>query len=100
MVLAQSNHMLQNQSWCLLAVVLFAMAETSVSFAIESTDVLPAGIRSLSVQIGSVSGLNQQYTSSGELKLLSDVNSTELNAQTLQRIEPAVNNLVQVLNDF
>lgn len=92
--------MFKNRLWSLLTPLLFILTASPVSFAIESTEVLPQGIRSLSVQLGTVSGLNQQYTSSGELKLLSDVNSTELNAQTLQRIEPAVNNLVSVLNSF
>lgn len=68
--------------------------------AIESTDVLPEGINSLSLKWGYIQGLNQLYDGSGSLHYLGDVNSVEFDVATLVNINPQVQNLVNILNQF
>lgn len=68
--------------------------------AISTPDVLPPGIRSLSLKMGTIGGLDQYYTNSGEVRYRSDINSVELDAQALTAINPEVQSLVTVLNQF
>lgn len=68
--------------------------------ALDSSDVLPSHINSPSVRIGSITGIGQKYTSSGSLMSLTDVNSITFDSKKLVSIEPRVQQLIAVLNQF
>jgi hypothetical protein len=78
-----------------LLMVLSPMAQ-----ALDSSDVLPSHVDSPSVRIGYVSGIGQKYTSNGSLMSLTDVNSMTFDAKKLVAIEPRVQQLISVLNQF
>jgi hypothetical protein len=68
--------------------------------ALDSSDVLPAHIDSPSLRAGYISGIGQRYTSNGALMSLTDVNSQTFDAKKLVSIEPRVQQLISVLNQF
>jgi hypothetical protein len=68
--------------------------------ALDSSDVLPAHINSPSVRIGYISGIGQRYTGNGSLMSLTDANSITFDAKKLVSIEPRVQQLIAVLNQF
>ncbi len=68
--------------------------------ALDSSDVLPAHIDSPSVRTGYISGIGQRYTSNGSLMSLTDANSQTFDAKKLVSIEPRVQQLISVLNQF
>jgi hypothetical protein len=68
--------------------------------ALDSSDVLPAHINSPSVRIGYVSGIGERFTSNGSLMSLTDVNSLTFDSKKLTTIEPRVQQLISVLNQF
>jgi len=78
---------------------LFAAAALPAQ-ALDSSDVLPAHINSPSVRIGYISGIGQKYTSDGSLMSLTDVNSITFDSKKLISIEPRVQQLISVLNQF
>ncbi len=70
------------------------------AFALDSSDVLPSHINSPSVRIGYISGIGQKYTNNGSLMSLTDVNSITFDSKKLVSIEPRVQQLISVLNQF
>jgi hypothetical protein len=70
------------------------------SHAIDNTDVLPRNINRASIKIGNITGLNEYYTSSGELKYLTDINAVELNAASLSGLDARAQMTIDALNDF
>lgn len=87
--------------FCALLLSIFLTGgHLSSAWAIDTADVLPLGIRSLSVKAGTLMGLNELYTNAGELAYLSTVNSVELNAETLSQFDARVEDLERVLNSF
>ena len=64
------------------------------------TEVLPEGINSPIFKFGTVQGLNQRYTDSGELWRLGDLRAIEFNAPTLAKINPQAQMLINALNRF
>lgn len=68
--------------------------------ALDSSDVLPAHINSPSVRIGYISGIGEKYTSNGSLMSLTDVNSITFDSKKLLSVEPRVQQLISVLNQF
>lgn len=77
-----------------------ALTTSLAALAIDTTTVLPAGIRSAIVKAGSYNGLNEYYSESGNLKYLSDINSFELSIENLAAINSEVNTLRQILNEY
>lgn len=84
----------------LVFITLMSMVGVRSVWAFDTPEVLPKGIRSAALKVGAMSGLNEYYTSSGELKYLHDIHSVELDSQTLVQNEPSVADLMQVLNQF
>ena len=72
----------------------------SLAFAMDSTDVLPLKVNSPAIRLGRVEGIGQRYDSRGQLASLNDLNSVEFDAHQVSKIEPHVNELVRVLNQF
>lgn len=70
------------------------------SLASASTSVLPANIDSPSFRYGTISGIENKYTSRGTLMSLGDLNSLELDAKNLVQIEPEAKQLISALNSF
>ena len=68
--------------------------------ALDSSDVLPSHINSPSVRVGYISGIGQRYVSNGSLESLTDSNSQTFDAKKLVSIEPRVQQLISVLNQF
>ncbi len=68
--------------------------------AMDSADVLPVGINSPALRTGTVSGVDQKFTSDGQLVTLGDYHSVVFDSQALQQAEPRVQQLVNVLNQF
>lgn len=52
------------------------------------------------MRFGVISGLDESYTSNGELMSVSDLRSVEFNARTLTQIDSQVTQLISVLNQF
>ena len=71
-----------------------------LGWAIETAEVLPKGVRNLRLQMGQVGGLNQQYSESGQLQNLADLNTISLDVSTLTTIDASVTELVNILNQF
>jgi hypothetical protein len=86
--------------YALLVSIYLTGGHLSPAWAVDTADVLPAGIRSLSIKAGTLMGLNELYTNAGELAYLSTVNSVELNADTLSQFDSRVEDLERVLNSF
>ncbi len=72
----------------------------SSSQAMDSADVLPRGIYSPSIRIGSVSGIGQEYGSDGALQSLGDIHTMTFDAKKLISLQPQVAQLVSALNQF
>lgn len=93
-----------NPSVRITAVFLFTLMllllSTGPVRAMDSADILPPKINSPQIRMGVVSGIGQKYTSSGDLVTLSDYNSIEFDSRTLVKIEPQVQQLVNVLNQY
>ncbi len=68
--------------------------------AMDSTDVLPPKINSPALRVGRVDGIGQRYNGQGQLESLNDINSVQFDAHQIAKIEPQVNELVKVLNQF
>lgn len=84
----------------LLTSLLLTLFAPFVAWAIESADVLPDGVRSFSVKMGTLTGLNQFYTDTGQLKYISDMNAVNLDVATLNQIDDSTEDLVNILNQF
>lgn len=72
----------------------------SITYALDSADVLPAHINSPAIRFGQISGIGERYTATGALVTLTDANSIVFDATKLAQIEPRVQQLVNVLNQF
>lgn len=70
------------------------------SWAMDSVDLLPIGINSPALKVGTYSNIDERYNQHGQLMSLTDIHSIEFNVQTLSRIEPQVTELVSALNSF
>lgn len=70
------------------------------ALALDSASVLPVGVRSPAIRMGTVGGIGQKFTSGGNLQSLSDYHSIAFDAQTLQQVLPEAQRLVSVLNQF
>ncbi len=68
--------------------------------AMDSAEVLPKGIDSPSVRLGSISGIGERYSSQGELQSLGDTHALAFDAKTLSKTEPQLKQLISVLNQF
>lgn len=79
---------------------LFSLTLLSCGLAWAVTEVLPQGINSPMFKYGFVQGLNQKFNQSGELWRLGDLNSIEFNAQTLAKVNPQAQVLINALNRF
>lgn len=77
---------------CLLHPI-FSRAELGIS-------TLPQGITSPSVRFGLISKLDQQYTEQGTLARSIDLKSVEFDAQRLSQLEPRVQSIVDLFNQF
>jgi hypothetical protein len=66
----------------------------------DSTQTLPAGVRSMQVRFGYVSGIDQTFGAGGQLTTLGDSKSITFNATTLARTSADAQNLVSALNSL
>ena len=86
----------------LLSTLLFLIGFQS--YAMDTTDVLPKGIRNMQLRMGTVGGLNQYYSDTGDLGYLSDKNTVSLDAATISTFnatyEVDIDRLVNALNAF
>jgi len=87
-------------SGALLLSIFLTWGPLSAAWAVDTADVLPANIRSLSIKAGTLLGLNELYTSSGRLSYLSTVNSVDLDVNALGQFDARVLQLQTVLNQF
>jgi len=78
----------------LITAVPLGLAQAGVS------EILPEGINSPMFKFGYVQGLNQKYNQSGELWRLGDLHSVEFDAQTLAKVNPQAQVLINALNKF
>lgn len=83
-----------------LAGLLLSILSASSALAMDSTDLLPAGINSPAFRYGIVSGVDSKYTSDGSVKSLNEINTIEFNSEQLAKISPEVTTLVNILNQF
>lgn len=83
-----------------MKVFLFLLTYVSVGAVAlaQSTKTLPAGIRTVSVRTGLISGLNQKYSDAGQIESLSDAKSIKFDSQALLHLSAESRNLIQVLN--
>lgn len=79
---------------------LFCFGFLSVGQAMDSVSVLPRGIRSPSFRFGVIGSLDQKYSSDGNLMYLEDLNAVEFDAKALVKVQPRVQQLVDLLNQF
>jgi len=64
------------------------------------SEILPEGINSPMFKFGYIQGINQKYDSSGQLWRLGDLRSVQFDAQTLAKINPQAQVLINTLNRF
>jgi hypothetical protein len=83
------------QSLALLLTLLSLPAQ-----AMDSTDLLPAGVNSPAFRYGIVSGVDSKYTNDGSVASLNDINTIEFNSEQLVKISPEITTLVNILNQF
>lgn len=68
--------------------------------ALTSTSVLPVGINSPSIRMGSIQGIDQKYTEDGTLMRLGDYKSVAFDAPQLAKFNPEAKKLIEALNRF
>lgn len=64
------------------------------------TDTLPAGVRSASVRMGMIDGIDQTYGDDGKLYVLGEKKSITFDARMLQRVSPQAQAIVRALNSI
>jgi hypothetical protein len=72
----------------------------SRSWALLSTETLPAGISSPSFRYGNLDGIGERYTDDGSLITLGDYKSVNFDAKTLQKFNADARKLINALNKF
>ncbi len=82
----------------ILSVSLFTGISPQLAAAELGTQTIPLGIYSPSVRMGTVSGLSEKYTDSGNLANTVDLRSVEFNAKKLSAIEPKLEQLIGLFN--
>lgn len=73
---------------------------TKCAQALPSTSLLPAGINSPSVRMGSIQGIDERYTETGTLMKLGDYKSVIFDAPTLAKFNQDAKKLITALNRF
>lgn len=81
-------------------ILILGVGASLQSRALDSADVLPAHVNSPQLKVGVISGIGQRYTDSGSLMSLTDLNSMTFDSARLVQLEPRVQQLVNVLNQF
>ncbi|WP_413560897.1 hypothetical protein [Bdellovibrio sp. HCB209] len=84
----------------LLLIAIGLLLGANRSWALLSTDILPAGISSPSFRYGNLDGLSERYTDDGSLIKLGDYKSVNFDAQTLQKFNADARKLINALNKF
>jgi hypothetical protein len=84
----------------LVATAFVSFGSVMPALALDSADVLPAHVNSPAIRMGQITGIGERYTANGSLVTLSDYNSIVFDAKKLASIEPRVQQLVGVLNQF
>lgn len=64
------------------------------------TDTLPAGVRSASIRMGSIDGIDQTYGDDGKLYVLGEKKSITFDARMLERVSPQAQALIRALNSI
>lgn len=70
------------------------------AMAMDSTELLPAGVNSPAFRYGIVSGIDSKYSADGSVATLNDINTVNFNSEQLKLISPEVTTLVNILNQF
>ena len=99
-IIAKLATMRRSSVFTLMLFLSSASAFSPAAHAMDTAEILPGKINSPQIRMGVVSGIGQKYTSSGDLVTLSDYNSIEFDSSTLVKIEPDVQQLVNVLNQY
>lgn len=76
------------------------LAQAGTTFAMDSTEILPKGINSPAIRYGIISGVDSKYMADGSVMSLNDINTVNFDSKQLEKINPDVTNLVNILNEF
>ncbi len=82
----------------ILSVFLFVKMFSMHAYAIEDTQVLPKGVRSLIFQNGNLQSLGEKYDSASNLQDISKRYSQSFTAEKLQKFAPEAKQLVDLLD--
>ena len=83
-----------------LLATLVTIASAHSAYALDSAQILPAGINSPAFRYGIVSGIDKKYTGSGSLVTLTDYNAKEFDAREIVAQDSRAENLVTILNSY
>lgn len=84
----------------LAALFAVLLSSAPMAQAMDSTETLPASVNSPAIRYGIVSGVDSKYSADGSVQSLNDINTISFNSELLQKINPEVTDLVNVLNQY
>jgi hypothetical protein len=79
---------------------LFACGWCSLAAAMDSTEILPAGINSPAFRYVILSGIDSKYTADGSILTLNEINTVNFTSDKLTQIDPQVTQFVNILNQY
>lgn len=72
----------------------------AIAMAMDSTEILPAGINSPAFRYVILSGIDSKYSANGSIQTLNDTNTVRFTSDKLVQIRPEVTQLVTIMNQY